>query len=465
MSRQDALDWAAQEKVVEAARRFALRFSGAVNSLKTYAVDHPSMQFSHRGVASALSEIYELTGSSVLEVENEAILVGELRAELEPAQHPHVRDMVAWMRRRDAQAFSLSGPVSPEQVQRFIELSAVVEELAPSEAREHINRLLLAEEGAPIHLVAHRDRARAREQGRSVEQLLVEGYLELAALTEELLVHGARSGTLAAIARVTESMTGLLHPRPVVVPALLQAGQTLAYEARHVADTTVLAIGLGARLGMELEALQDLARAVATMDVGMTVLPVDVRRAGRAFTNHERSTLRSHPLESVRVHLRDRTLDESTRRRVVVAMEQHLGVRRDGYPAVRLWPPLHLFSRIAAVCDAYAAMTATSPWRRGLSPSQALAQLLPPAGRTHDPLLVAELCALLVAFPEACRVRLSDGRIAAVLEAEGPSGLPVVRLVEGEPAGGRLDLGARDDRGALRVTIAEVLVEEAPAGG
>lgn len=464
MSRHDALDWAAQEKVVEAARRFALRLAGAVNSLKSYAVDHPSMQFTIRGVASALSEIYELSGNSVLEVEAEAVLVGDLRAELDPEQHPHLRDLITWMRRRDTHAFSLTGPVSPEQVQRLLEVAAQVEDLAPSEAREQVNRLLLGEEGAPVHLAAHRDRARVQEQGKSPEQLLVEGYLELSALTEELLVHGPRSGTLAAIARVTEALTGLLVQRTAAVPALLQVGQPLAYEARHIADTTVLAIGLGARLGLELEPLQDLARAVATMDVGMTVLPVEVRRAGRSFTAVEQATLRTHPLESVRVHLRDRTLDESTRRRILVAMEQHLGVRREGYPAVRLWPPLHLFSRIAAVCDAYAAFSSTSPWRRGLPPAQALAQLLPPANRAFDPLLVAELCALLVAFPEACRVRLSDGRVAAILESRGPSGLPIVRLLDSERPGSRLDLGQRDAQGRFAVSIAEVLVDEAPAG-
>ena len=460
MSRHDALDWAAREKVIEAARRFALRFSGAINSMKTYAIDHPSMLHSHRGVAGALSEIYELAGSTVLEVEAEAILVGELRAELDVAQHPHVRDLVTWMRRRDAHSFLLQGVLGPEQVQRFLEVAAQVDELAPSEAREHINRALSGEDGVPLHLGTHRARTQVDQGGRTPELLLLESYLELCALTEELLVHGARSGTLAAIARVTETLTGLLAPRAHVVPALLLAGQSLAYEARHVANVTALAIGIGARLGLELEPLQDLARAVATMDAGMTVLPADVRRAGRSLAPHELATLRTHPLESVRLHLRDRTLDESTRRRMVVAMEQHLGVRRDGYPAVRLWPSLHLFSRIAAVCDAYDAISSTSAWSHALPAAKALEQLLPPISFKHDPLILAELCALLGVFPEACRVRLSDGRVAAVLEASGPNGLPVVRLQDGAGAGGRLDLGQRDPRGALAVTITAILLDE-----
>lgn len=464
MRRNDALDWAVQEKVIESARRLVLRLAGAVNSLKTYPVDHPSLQFSHRGIAGALTEIYELVGTSVLELHEDAVLIGDLRADIDPVQHPHMRDLTAWMKRHDALTLRVDGTVTPEQVQRFLAVASETEALTPPQAREHVNRVLAEESIGQIQIGANRVRARAEQRERDIEVQLLEGYLELCALTEEMLTNGARTGTLSAIARTTEALADALAPRVQVVPALLGAGAALAYESRHVANMTVLSVGVAARLGLPLPALQDLARAVATMDAGMTVLPAEVRRAGRELLPQERATLRTHPIESVRVHLRERSLDEGARRRLVVAMEQHLGLRRDGYPAVHLWPPLHLYSRIAATCDAYDALTSTTAWRRGMPPSQALAQLVPPHDHVHDPAIVAELCALVGEFPEACRVRLSTGRIAAVLQARGPSGLPLVRLEDGASAGQRVDLGDRAADGKLVQTISEILLVEGRPG-
>lgn len=465
MSRSDLLGSAVQEKLIDSARRFVLRLSGAINSLKTYPVDHPSLQFSHRGIAGALSEIYELNGSAVLELDGDGVRIGDLRADVDPAQHPHMRDLQTWLQRRDTQTLRIDDVVTAEQVHTLLALAVEIDDLSPPEAREHINRSLSSQ--ALGHLVLGSDRVsdQAGKRSQDPAESLLEIYLELCTLTEDLLVNGPRTGTLAAVGKTCTALVDALAERVHVVTALLEFGQPLAYESRHVANTTVLAVGIAARLGLSRQPLVDLARAVATMDVGMTVLPADVRRSGRELRPQEIAALRTHPLESVRVHLRDRNLDESSRRRIVVAMEQHLGIARDGYPAVSLWPPLHLFSRIAAVCDAYDALTSTTSWRQGRSPAQALAELVPPADSTHDPVIVAELCALLCAFPEACRVRLSSGQTAAVLIAQGPGGLPVVRVEDGPKAGQRLDLAERAADGGLALTIVEVLVAGDAARG
>jgi len=452
--RYDALDWAAQEKVLESARRFVLRLAGAVSSLKTYPVDHPSLQFSYRGVAGALSEIHDLVGTADLVFERDGVVVGSLRADIDIGQQGHMRELLTWLAARDAASVHVEGTVSSEQVQRFIVLMVEAQALAPVAAREQVNHLLASEGIGHLQLSAGRVRERQVQHAVDPVSRLLEQYLELAALAEELLVHGGRAGTMAGLGQACEGLVEALVGNVQVIPALIAAGEPLAYEARHVANLTLLAVGIGARLGLTGSSLVDLARAVSTMDAGMRVLPTDVRRSERELLPSELAVLQTHPIESVRQQLRERSLDIGVRRRIVVAMEAHLGVDRDGYPEVEHWGPLHLFSRIAAVCDAYDALTSSTGWRRGLPPEQAMAQLVPARRRRHDLVIVAELCALLGVYPPACPVRLSDGRVGAVAQARGPGGLPVVRLSTGE----RVSLGERGPDGSLPLGISEIMV-------
>ncbi len=445
------------ERVIDAGRRFALRLSGAVSSLKTYPADHPSLQFSYRGIGEALTEMVELMGATQITVMADAVSVGDNRAELDPSAHEHMKTLATWLAARDAATMRCDAPVSQEDVQRFIGILIEVGEegVDPADAREEANRLLAAAGVGQLRLESRLGKRAERKRSADPARSLLEVYLEMVTLTEDLVVHGPRAGTLAALEDTMQVLVDVVQPRPALVPVLLGLGQGIEFESRHVANMTVLALGLGARLGLNREALADLGRAVATMDLGMRVLPLEVRRASRQLHPSEVATLHTHPIETVRAHLNARALDNTVRRRLLVGIEQHLGVRRDGYPAVHRWPALHLFSRIASVCDAYDALTSTTGWRRGLNPAQAIAQLLPPADKSHDSDLVVELAAMLGAIPPACKVRLSDDRVGTVLDADGPEGLPVVRI-DGD--GSKVAIGQRGPDGALALTIAEVMV-------
>lgn len=457
---QAAMDPATHEKVLESARRSGLRLAGLVHSLKTFPFDHPSLDASYRGIADALSEIHDLLGAVELHLESDGVRVeGEL-ADIDPVQHPSLRELLPWMRRRGSSALRIGGPVTLEQMQLLIQQCGLVEDLGATQAREAVNRALAGAGAGHLQLTTGSESAAAPSSQADRAESLLLAYLELATATEDLLTQGPRPGTLNTIGRSCEQLSRDLPLALAAVPTLLSVGSTFTYEARHVANITVLAIALGARLGLTGSPLTELARAVASMDVGLTLIPVEVRRAGREFTPSESALLHLHPMETVRVHLNERAVDVGLRRRVLVAMEHHLGINRDGYPDVLYWPKLHLYSRIAAVCDTFDALTSTTAWRRGLAVPQALAQLASSGGRTYDQTIIAELCAVLGEFPEACAVRLSTGQLAAVVRPRGVDQLPVVRLIGGEQAGQTIDLGQRDAQGRLGPAISEILCSD-----
>jgi HD-GYP domain-containing protein (c-di-GMP phosphodiesterase class II) len=69
----------------------------------------------------------------------------------------------------------------------------------------------------------------------------------------------------------------------------------------------------------------------------------------------------------------------------------------DGYPDRTAGEDIPLGARIVAVCDAYDAIVADRPYRRGRSAAAAMAELRRCAGAQFDPMVVAAFDAALAA--------------------------------------------------------------------
>jgi hypothetical protein len=90
----------------------------------------------------------------------------------------------------------------------------------------------------------------------------------------------------------------------------------------------------------------------------------------------------------------------------------------NGYPRSD-WPaPLHLFSRIVAIADAYDAMTTRRPYRPARTPQEALRELHEGAGSRYDADLVRVFTSILGIYPLGTLVRLDTGEVAVVYHSD-----------------------------------------------
>ncbi|MGH2462836.1 MAG: HD domain-containing phosphohydrolase [Candidatus Limnocylindria bacterium] len=182
------------------------------------------------------------------------------------------------------------------------------------------------------------------------------------------------------------------------------------YTRAHSEDVTGHALCLADALGLPEEERRLLRLAGLLHDIGKIGIPDGILRKPAPLTGEEYDIVKQH------VALGDAIVGAVPQLAEVRAGVRHHHERWDGtgYLDGLQGTAIPRLARILAVADAYSAMTTTRPYRKALSPDEALARVAQAAGSQLDP-------ELAMAFVTAMRQRLMDaaraGLDAAALRA------------------------------------------------
>jgi len=198
-----------------------------------------------------------------------------------------------------------------------------------------------------------------------------------------------------------------------------------------------MSILFGLRLGLDKKRLSELGFAALFHDVGKIKLPHDLIAKPSEFDENDWKMIKKHPFLGAKSLLGIRSLDEFTRRAIVVAFEHHLNIDLSGYPEISKSRELNLFSRIVSIADAYDAMTSGRIYLKApISPDDALRKMLYRQGKFYDPVLLKVFVNVVGIYPVGTLVFLNTGEIGLVFKVN-PDDLarPQVRIIadkEGE---------------------------------
>jgi diguanylate cyclase (GGDEF)-like protein len=169
--------------------------------------------------------------------------------------------------------------------------------------------------------------------------------------------------------------------RDVLIRALHARRPELRDSATGVAE---LAAAVARRLGMEGEALDEVARAAELHDVGKVAVPDAILGKADALSADEWAFMRRHTI------LGERILNGAAAMRPVARLVRSTHERFDGagYPDGLAGEAIPLGARIVAVCDAFEAMTSDRPYRDAIRCADAVGELRGQAGRQFDPTVV-----------------------------------------------------------------------------
>jgi len=156
------------------------------------------------------------------------------------------------------------------------------------------------------------------------------------------------------------------------------------YTGGHVRRVVGYSLLLGAEMGLGREDLRDLRLAATLHDIGKITTPDRILGKPSPLDPEEAEIMRRHAADGASIvsHLANAWVLRGVR-------SHHERVDGRGYPDGLKDPDIPLAPRIIAVADTYDAVTTSRPYRAGLPPERAAAEILGGAGTQFCPQVVA----------------------------------------------------------------------------
>ncbi len=229
-------------------------------------------------------------------------------------------------------------------------------------------------------------------------------------LLTEVDAHAALS--LKPVRYAVELLTRTLLRRSDACLWLARLKRNGRYHYQHAIGCGVWALALGRRLGFDDTRLEQIGLGALLMDLGKSILPASLLEKPEPLSAQEQKQMRSHVTAGSRL-LRELGISDPD----VLAMAQHHHERHDGngYPLRRYGEQIPLAGRIAALVDAYDAMTRERPFALKMSPSEAIRFIHAERDHQFQQELVEEFIHAVGLYPDGSLVELSTGEVGVVL--------------------------------------------------
>jgi HD-GYP domain-containing protein (c-di-GMP phosphodiesterase class II) len=432
-----------------------------------HAIDNQALQRPVQNFIDSVSHILSTDGSLSFQSKDGTLFLNSVKLALSTDEYNEAAEPIFdFFEERGMGGFRIESQFNVESVHQLLRIFVY----APAAERKlpTIQSALQAA-GLPFRInkplgVRNRGNAEAILERRAYTFLT---YSKLVVLCRTLLAEtGAnpakRHYLVRKISRTVEALVDICMEDDHTFLGISSVKSEDAYAPHHAANTAVLSIGLGEKIGLSKVELADLGVAAALGDIGLREIPAEILDKGEELDPSEREILERHTLLSVKFFLADKHYNKSLLRRIVVAYEHHRQVDGGGYP--RSSYPINLFTRIVTVADAYDALTTNRPWRKAYLPDEALGVMLSESGTKFDPLLLKIFVNTIGLYPVGTLVRLSTGEIGLVIYGGGEGeriAHPIVALLdsEGKPSQ-TVDLAEKDASGKY---LREIASSEDPA--
>ncbi len=187
------------------------------------------------------------------------------------------------------------------------------------------------------------------------------------------------------------------------------------YIYHHSLNVCLLAINIAASSGYNENQVVDIGIGALLHDVGMFLLPKEIRTKQGRLTDDEFLIIQKHPVLGLNLLEKIKKLPEAI---PFIAYQIHERENSKGYPKQRNSLLIHRYAKMAQIADIYEAMTSPRSYRNAHTPHEIALYLIKMArlGLISGEFVKAflEYASL---YPVGSLVELNDKRIAKVIDA------------------------------------------------
>ncbi|MGV8981170.1 HD-GYP domain-containing protein [Clostridium sp.] len=200
------------------------------------------------------------------------------------------------------------------------------------------------------------------------------------------------------------------------------------YTYQHSVNVAVISLVLGVQLQLNKNELYTLCMGALIHDIGKVLIPIDIVLKPGPLTDEEFETIKEHTTKGYD-YLKG-CLDISAPSRIV-ALQHHEKMNGRGYPDNVKDKSINRFARIVAIADVYDALTSDRPYRKAMSPNDAVEYILSHGDTQFDYQMVKAFSKAVVPYPPGTLVKLSTGDIGVVTDVFPNFALrPQVKIVK-----------------------------------
>jgi HD-GYP domain-containing protein (c-di-GMP phosphodiesterase class II) len=185
------------------------------------------------------------------------------------------------------------------------------------------------------------------------------------------------------------------------------------YTYLHSVNVAVLSMITGIAMGLERIVLSRLGMSAILHDIGKVFVDKNIVNKPGILTDEEFEEMKKHSMLGFN-YAKDKFKLSTTS--YIGILEHHEKFDGSGYPHRRSGLGISTFGRIITVADVYDALSSERPYRKALSPSEAMEYIMGGTGTLFDPDIAKIFIRKVAPYPIGTTVKLSNGCTAIVLE-------------------------------------------------
>jgi putative nucleotidyltransferase with HDIG domain len=236
------------------------------------------------------------------------------------------------------------------------------------------------------------------------------------------------------------------------------------YTYNHSVNVGILALSLGAYMGMDQDMLKDINTAGLLHDIGKTRIDKKLLNKPGKLSADEYEVVKKHSEAGAEMVSKMEGMNQQI---IDAVLGHHIKFNRQGYPE---WARSRLFGimiNMVAVADCYDAVTTLRTYNVPVPPKVALDCIQGLCGSALDSDLVKRFADMMGKYPVGTLVRLDTNEIAVVIKPNpADADFPVVKVVI-DPQGNKLQEARKEcllrsdgTRSACIVTTIDPLLKD-----
>jgi HD-GYP domain-containing protein (c-di-GMP phosphodiesterase class II) len=467
--RDISVSHALKAEVRKYGRAIICNLSICLKTARLYSLKHQFVLLGLNELESFLKSFVQLEGDCRLSQRDDGILLNDVRIKVDFGSAQSHQFMLELLKAREIGEFTFSPGFTRRELESLLEILNAAQ-AAPEEPWESFEARLAGYDLPNVQMAREQEHQEEERQATDGGRAISLGvYFEAIAAMDELLAaaQSAKPLNLRRIKKAVHVMVDMILNEEHLLVALTNIKDRGAPGSNHAVNVSILAVALGAKMGLSKKLLGDLGVAALLHDIGKADRPPPPRSASPGETaTREPADLRDHVYRGAERLLKEKAVG-SLVKGINVAFLHHYGYDQTGYPRLIKSKEQNLFTRVVAAANHYD--NATTPGRlhaEARSPEAVLREMMSQGGTSFDPLVVKAFINLLGLYPVGCMVTLDSREVGTVIApATDPKFLdrPTVKIIldaDGHPTSRAVHLMERDGGGSFLRTIIKIYQQE-----